>query len=128
MILLHSDQGFALPGINGLEFQQQLTKAGRQIPTIFATGHGDIPMSVKPTKSGAVEFLTKPLKRNVLLDAIQQAGLNEVMPRAWCESSWRGRFAKRPRRSQAPTRECRVAPEAAPSAASMAAHMCSFSF
>jgi FixJ family two-component response regulator len=50
MILLHGDQGFALPGINGLEFQQQLTKAGRQIPAIFATGHGDIPMSVKPTK------------------------------------------------------------------------------
>jgi len=63
----------SLPGINGLEFQQQLTKAGRQIPIIFVTGHGDIPMSVKAMKSGAVEFLTKPLKRNVLLDAIHQA-------------------------------------------------------
>ena len=62
-----------LPGINGLEFQQQLAKAGRQIPIIFVTGTADIPMSVKAMKSGAVEFLTKPIKRNVLLDAIQQA-------------------------------------------------------
>ena len=63
----------SLPGINGLDFQQQLRKAGRQIPIIFVTGHGDIPMTVKAMKSGAVEFLTKPLKRQVLLDAIQQA-------------------------------------------------------
>jgi FixJ family two-component response regulator len=62
-----------LPGINGLEFQHQLAKAGRQIPIIFVTGYGDIPMSVKAMKSGAVEFLTKPLKRHALLDAIQQA-------------------------------------------------------
>ena len=63
----------SLPGINGLDFQQQLRNAGLQIPIIFVTGHGDIPMSVKAMKSGAVEFLTKPLKRHVLLDAIQQA-------------------------------------------------------
>lgn len=63
----------SLPGINGLEFQQQLTKAGLRIPIIFVTGHGDIPMSVKAMKSGAVEFLTKPLKRHALLEAIQQA-------------------------------------------------------
>jgi len=63
----------SLPGINGLDFQQQLWKAGLQIPIIFVTGHGDIPMSVKAMKSGAVEFLTKPLKRHALLDAIQQA-------------------------------------------------------
>ena len=63
----------SLPGINGLDFQQQLKNAGLQIPIIFVTGHGDIPMSVKAMKSGAVEFLTKPLKRYALLDAIQQA-------------------------------------------------------
>jgi FixJ family two-component response regulator len=63
----------SLPGINGLDFQQQLRNAGLQIPIIFVTGHGDIPMSVKAMKSGAVEFLTKPLKRHILLDAIQQA-------------------------------------------------------
>jgi FixJ family two-component response regulator len=63
----------SLPGINGLDFQQQLRNAGLQIPIIFVTGHGDIPMSVKAMKSGAVEFLTKPLKRQALLDAIQQA-------------------------------------------------------
>jgi FixJ family two-component response regulator len=62
-----------LPGINGLDFQRQLRDAGLQIPIIFVTGHGDIPMSVKAIKSGAVEFLTKPLKRRALLDAIQQA-------------------------------------------------------
>src|SRR5215469_3334165 len=59
-----------LPGINGLDLQQQLRDAGLQIPIIFVTGHGDIPMSVKAMKSGAVEFLTKPLKRHALLDAI----------------------------------------------------------
>jgi FixJ family two-component response regulator len=63
----------SLPGINGLDFQQQLGDAGLQIPIIFVTAYGDIPMSVKAMKSGAVEFLTKPLKRQALLDAIQQA-------------------------------------------------------
>jgi FixJ family two-component response regulator len=63
----------SLPGVNGLDFQQQLRDAGLHIPIVFLTGHGDIPMSVKAMKSGAVEFLTKPLKRNALLDAIQQA-------------------------------------------------------
>ena len=62
-----------LPGINGLEFQRQLAKAGIQIPIIFITGHGDIPMSVQAMKSGAVEFLTKPFRDQDLLDAIQQA-------------------------------------------------------
>jgi FixJ family two-component response regulator len=63
----------SLPGINGLDFQQQLGDAGLQIPIIFVTAYGDIPTSVKAIKSGAVEFLTKPLKRQALLDAIQQA-------------------------------------------------------
>jgi FixJ family two-component response regulator len=63
----------SLPGINGLEFQQQLRNAGVDIPIIFVTAYGDIPMSVKAMKSGAVEFLTKPFRRQVLLDAVQQA-------------------------------------------------------
>jgi FixJ family two-component response regulator len=63
----------SLPGINGLDFQRQLTDAGFQIPIIFITGHGDIPMTVKAMKSGAVEFLTKPFLDEPLLAAIQQA-------------------------------------------------------
>jgi FixJ family two-component response regulator len=62
-----------LPGINGLEFQRELADAGIRIPIIFITGHGDIPMSVKAMKSGAVEFLTKPFRDQDLLDAIHQA-------------------------------------------------------
>jgi FixJ family two-component response regulator len=63
----------SLPGVNGLDFQRQLSDAGIQIPIIFITGHGDIPMTVKAMKSGAVEFLTKPFLDQDLLDAIQQA-------------------------------------------------------
>jgi FixJ family two-component response regulator len=62
-----------LPGVNGLEFQRELGEAGIRIPIIFITGHGDIPMSVKAMKSGAVEFLTKPFRDQDLLDAIHQA-------------------------------------------------------
>jgi FixJ family two-component response regulator len=62
-----------LPGLSGLDFQRQLADAGMQIPIIFITGHGDIPMSVRAMKSGAVEFLTKPFRDQDLLDAIQQA-------------------------------------------------------
>jgi FixJ family two-component response regulator len=62
-----------LPGVNGLDFQRQLADAGVRIPIIFITGHGDIPMTVKAMKSGAVEFLTKPFRDQDLLDAIQQA-------------------------------------------------------
>jgi FixJ family two-component response regulator len=61
-----------LPGLNGLELQQQL--AGRtDMPIIFITGHGDVPMTVQAMKAGAVEFLTKPFKDEVLLDAIRGA-------------------------------------------------------
>jgi FixJ family two-component response regulator len=62
-----------LPGLSGLDFQRALGDAGSQIPIIFITGHGNIPMSVKAMKSGAVEFLTKPFRDEDLLDAIQQA-------------------------------------------------------
>jgi FixJ family two-component response regulator len=62
-----------LPQMSGLDFQRQLTEIGVQIPIIFITAHGDIPMSVRALKSGAVEFLTKPFRDQDLLDAIQQA-------------------------------------------------------
>jgi FixJ family two-component response regulator len=62
-----------LRGANGLEFQHELSDAGIRIPIIFITGYGDIPMSVKAMKSGAVEFLTKPFRDQDLLDAIYQA-------------------------------------------------------
>jgi FixJ family two-component response regulator len=62
-----------LPGVSGLDFQRQLADSGVRIPIIFITGHGDIPMSVKAMKSGAVEFLTKPFQDEDLLNAIHQA-------------------------------------------------------
>jgi FixJ family two-component response regulator len=62
-----------LPQMSGLEFQQKLAELGVRIPIIFITAHGDIPMSVRALKSGAVEFLTKPFRDQDLLDAIQQA-------------------------------------------------------
>ena len=62
-----------LPRMSGLDFQRKLAEAGIHIPIIFITAHGDIPMSVKALKSGAVEFLTKPFRDQDLLDAIQQA-------------------------------------------------------
>ena len=62
-----------LPGLSGLDFQQELARENITIPVIFITGHGDIPMSVRAMKAGAVEFLTKPLHDQELLDAIQAA-------------------------------------------------------
>lgn len=62
-----------LPQMSGLDFQRQLAETGMQIPIIFVTAHGDVPMSVRALKSGAVEFLTKPFRDQDLLDAIQQA-------------------------------------------------------
>lgn len=62
-----------LPGISGLEFQRRLRVKGDNIPIIFLTGHGDVPMSVQAMKGGAVEFLTKPFRDQELLDAIQIA-------------------------------------------------------
>jgi FixJ family two-component response regulator len=62
-----------LPGISGLDLQHKLIEVGVHIPIIFITAHGDIPMSVKAMKSGAVEFLTKPFRDQDLLDAIHQA-------------------------------------------------------
>jgi RNA polymerase sigma factor (sigma-70 family) len=62
-----------LPGTGGLDFQDQLARANIEIPIIFITGHGDIPMSVKAMKAGAVEFLTKPLREQDVLDAVHLA-------------------------------------------------------
>ena len=62
-----------MPGLSGLDLQRELTEASIHLPIIFITGHGDIPMSVRAMKAGAVEFLTKPFRDQDLLDAIQQA-------------------------------------------------------
>jgi len=64
-----------LPGLSGLDFQAELIKNDIRVPIIFITGHGDIPMSVRAMKAGAIEFLTKPLREQDLLDAVQ-AGLD----------------------------------------------------
>jgi FixJ family two-component response regulator len=62
-----------MPGLSGLDLQRDLSERNIRIPIIFITGHGDIPMSVRAMKAGAVEFLTKPFRDQDLLDAIQQA-------------------------------------------------------
>lgn len=63
----------SLPGVDGLELQRKLIEAGMRIPIVFITGHGDIPMTVRAIKSGAVEFLTKPFIDQELLNAVEQA-------------------------------------------------------
>src|SRR6187551_2798169 len=62
-----------LPGPSGLDFQAELAKADIQIPIIFMTGHGDIPMTVKAMKAGAIDFLTKPFRDQDILDAVATA-------------------------------------------------------
>jgi FixJ family two-component response regulator len=62
-----------LPGVSGLEFQVELAKAGIHIPVIFMTGHGDVPMSVKALKAGAIDFLEKPFRHQEMLDALAHA-------------------------------------------------------
>ena len=62
-----------MPGLSGLDLQKRMTETGTDLPIIFLTGHGDIPMSVRAMKAGAVDFLTKPVREQDLLDAIQQA-------------------------------------------------------
>ena len=83
-----------LPGMSGLDVQRKLTETGLQIPVIFITGHGDIPMTVKAMKSGAVEFLTKPFRDQDLLDAIQQAlrRENEIRQQQQEIQELRGRY------------------------------------
>jgi FixJ family two-component response regulator len=72
-----------LPGQSGLDFQRELATAKTQLPIIFITGHGDIPMSVQAMKSGAIEFLTKPFRDQDLLDAV---ALGLARDRAWLEN------------------------------------------
>jgi len=62
-----------MPGLNGLDLQRELARAGWQIPIIFITGHGDVPTSVRAMKAGAVDFLSKPFRERDLLDAIENA-------------------------------------------------------
>jgi FixJ family two-component response regulator len=62
-----------LPDLTGLDLQAELVKSGFAVPIVFLTGHGDIPMSVRAMKAGAVEFLTKPLRKEVLFDAVREA-------------------------------------------------------
>jgi len=62
-----------MPGVSGLDLQRELAQSGVQIPIVFMTGHGDIPMTVRAMKAGAVEFLTKPVRKQALIDAIQAA-------------------------------------------------------
>jgi FixJ family two-component response regulator len=62
-----------LPGLSGLDFQAKLTESNIRIPIIFMTGHGDIPMSVRAIKAGAIDFLTKPFREQEMLDAVNQA-------------------------------------------------------
>jgi FixJ family two-component response regulator len=62
-----------LPGVGGLDFQTQLTEASIHVPIVMITGHGDIPMSVRAMKAGAVDFLTKPFRQQDMLDAVARA-------------------------------------------------------
>lgn len=69
-----------MPGLSGLDFQQEMARLNILVPVVFITAHGDIPMSVKAMKAGALEFLTKPFREQDLLDAITQ-GLNRDLER-----------------------------------------------
>ena len=71
-----------LPGVNGLEFQDMLAKSGIRIPVIFMTGHGDIPMTVRAMKAGAVDFLPKPFRDQDMLDAVTKALAQDSEQRA----------------------------------------------
>ena len=91
-----------LPGASGMEFQEHLKKAGIEIPIIFITAHGDIPMTSRAIKAGAVEFLTKPFQKNDLLEAIRQ-GLERDRRRRAEQAEFlvlRGRFEKLPQRER----------------------------
>ena len=78
-----------LPGVSGLDFQGQLAKAGNNIPIVFMTGHGDVPMSVRAMKAGALDFLIKPFRDQDMLDAVSQA-----LERDRSRRAAEGQFAK----------------------------------
>jgi FixJ family two-component response regulator len=91
-----------LPGLSGLDFQTELAKANIQVPIVFMTGHGDIPMSVKAMKAGAIEFLPKPFRDQDMLDAVR-LGLERDRGRRDGEKAIaevRGKFASLTQREQ----------------------------
>jgi FixJ family two-component response regulator len=91
-----------LPGLSGLDFQAELAKANIQVPIIFMTGHGDIPMTVKAMKAGAIEFLPKPFRDQDMLDAVR-VGIGRDLVRRESEraiSSVRAKFASLTPREQ----------------------------
>jgi len=75
-----------LPGVSGLEFQGQLARMGIELPIVFMTGHGDVPMSVRAMKAGAVDFLTKPFRDQDMLDAVSSAIETDRQRRAAAEA------------------------------------------
>ena len=77
-----------LPGLTGLDLQQELAKSGLQVPIIFLTGHGDIPMTVRALKAGAVNFLTKPFEDEALLNAIDQCLTSDLQYEVQCEAGF----------------------------------------
>jgi FixJ family two-component response regulator len=85
-----------LPGVNGLDFQDELEKSGKHVPIVFITAHGDIPMTSRAMKAGAVDFLTKPFQKQELLTAIHQALERDRAARraALAISGLRSRFEK----------------------------------
>jgi FixJ family two-component response regulator len=91
-----------LPGTSGLDLQRQLVESNIEIPIVFITGHGDIQMSVRAMKAGAVEFLTKPFRDQDLLDAVQQAIDRDRAHRGHLAelSEWRKRYASLTSREQ----------------------------
>ena len=91
-----------LPGVNGLDFQDELEQAGVRIPIVFMTAHGDIPMALRAMKGGAVEFLTKPFQKQQLMAAIDQALDRDRVRRQREEelSSLRSRFETLTRRER----------------------------
>lgn len=74
-----------MPGVNGLDFQQQLAASGKPKPIVFLTGHGDIPMTVQAMKAGAVDFLTKPARDQALLDAVMASIERDAVQRKQAE-------------------------------------------
>jgi FixJ family two-component response regulator len=84
-----------MPGPSGLELQEALARQPHPLPVVFLTGHGDIPMSVRAIKAGAVDFLTKPVERDALLDAVSSALARDSAARASGEAlaNWRMRYA-----------------------------------
>ena len=83
-----------LPGVSGLEFQGQLARAGNAIPIVYMTGHGDVPMSVRAMKAGAVDFLAKPFRDQDMLDAVAAAVARDRARRAEASAldGLRGRY------------------------------------